>query len=90
MLIKTGERREEFGCLWEWRDPDQNMRGHWKSVEGNLVLIFPPSDDTTAWYVDVCDEELYEIKGSDVEQRAFASGRGFVHQDRSRSAVLQR
>lgn len=86
MLIKEGDRRKEFEQTWEWRDPDMNMRGHWKSVvehnKGNLVMIFPPSGDVTSWYVDVCDEERYELCGESVEERAFCIGVGFVQQYR--------
>lgn len=88
MHIKTGPQREEYGQMWEWREPDINMRGHWKSIislatgSHNLVMIFPPSGDVTSWYVDVCDEEWHELCGEDAEGRAFAIGSGFTRQVR--------
>jgi hypothetical protein len=82
--LKTETRKEAYGHTWEWREANSMMRAHWKSTKGNLVLVFPPSENVSAWFVNVCDDECYDLIGDDVEARTFAIAVGFTEQDRSR------
>lgn len=91
---KSGIRRTEFGQEWEWRDSNGLMAGHWKSVNTgpteNLVMIFPPSDTTIDWIIDVCNDEFIDLAGDDAEQRAFAIAAGYVRQYRGPIGMLER
>ena len=85
--LKTETQKEAYGHTWEWRGSNPTMRRHWKSTSGNLVLIFPPTETISSWYVNVCDDECYELTGKDVEDRAFCVAETYTRQSREGNRV---
>ncbi|MEI7741376.1 MAG: hypothetical protein WCJ29_02625 [bacterium] len=66
--------RVEGGVPFEWVPGSANGPGHWKSLKGNEVEVFPPaSKSETVWKVRVIRlKQVKEVSGSDAEEKAFA------------------
>ncbi len=85
-----GEKIERFGQVWEWREKNLLMTGHWKSTAGNLVFIFPPPDDSAEWWINIMDEDVLNFTGEDAEKRAFCVAECFTRQDRRGDFIMTR
>lgn len=77
----NGEIRKEYDHDWVWENGTVNViRSHWKSSKGNLVRVYPPSDEIDHWFVTVCDMDGHKFTGEDAETRAFAVAEGYTRQ----------
>lgn len=79
-LQGTEKRVEKYGHTWKWREPNGDMRGHWESTEGNLVMIFPPNAQIDYWSILEDHEVTHKFSGDDAEERAFSVAEAFTRQ----------
>ncbi len=76
-------RLVKAGHTWVWREADSCIQGHYKSTSGNLVMVFPPNDQSDSWHVVVEDDETHDFVGDNAEERAFAAAETYTRQQRS-------
>ena len=73
---------QKFGHTWKWNRAGGGWRNHWQSTSGNLVRVFSPIFYRRSWLVIVCDKDCYELKGTNVYNRAFSVAETLTRQNR--------
>jgi hypothetical protein len=75
--VQDREDRIEFGHLFRW----SSLLQAWTTTSGRLVLVEPPNQFSTLWFIRVPSTKTNQpLTGDNIEERAFSIAEAFSRQ----------